>query len=46
MAGSGQMAKMEGVEKWSDLGSILKAELTGLSKKMDMWRERRNPKER
>lgn len=35
VAGRGQVAKMEGVEKWSDLGSILQAELIGFGNKTE-----------
>lgn len=30
------MARMEGVEKWADSGSISKVELTGFGNKMDV----------
>lgn len=39
-------ARMDGVEKWADSGSVSKAELTGFGNQVDVWNERRNSRAR
>lgn len=39
-------ARMEGIEKWLDLGSFLKVELTAFGNKIDVWCEKRNSRAR